>query len=202
MRRVLPSDVVEVIDEQFGWTRGWSREIAQREASRNFAVSLLPGILRLIEAIPEELIFLSPAENSRLILATAALEEAAGSGRNNPGAFTWPTLINHIDCLAIVRGALQKCPDEAPSKSTRQLEFITDSSFRQTLGVDLGSVERALTNGEWKAATVLGGSVIEALLLWAIKQHTEADRSAAMVAAVAAKRLQKMLQVNDLNRNS
>jgi len=42
---------------------------------------------------------------------------------------------------------------------------------------DLSEVNRALFDGEWKAATVLGGSVIEALLLWKLQQlpPTEVD---------------------------
>jgi len=32
-----------------------------------------------------------------------------------------------------------------------------------------------LTNGEWKAATILSGSIVEALLLWALSQRTKAD---------------------------
>jgi hypothetical protein len=36
------------------------------------------------------------------------------------------------------------------------------------------TVQRALSNGEWKAATVLAGSLIEALLLWKL-QRDEAN---------------------------
>jgi hypothetical protein len=54
--------------------------------------------------------------------------------------------------------------------------------LRAALHRDLGEVNHALSNGEWKAATVLAGSVVEALLLWALQnRRTEAEiiRSAA-----------------------
>ena len=43
--------------------------------------------------------------------------------------------------------------------------------------------ETALANGEWKAATILAGSVIEALLLWVLSEtKTEQERAAAITA--------------------
>jgi ribosomal protein L30E len=43
--------------------------------------------------------------------------------------------------------------------------------FRQSLRIDISNATRALANAEWKAATVLAGSVVEALLLWALLQR-------------------------------
>jgi hypothetical protein len=70
---------------------------------------------------------------------------------------------------------LRLCPDEAPSASTTGLEFITEHELRTDLRTDLGVVDRALSDGEWKAATVLAGSVIEALLLWKLAQFVETE---------------------------
>ena len=66
--------------------------------------------------------------------------------------------------------ALQQCPDAAPSPTTAGLEFISDPDFRHELRIDISTAEQALTHGEWKAATVLAGAVVEALLLWALQQ--------------------------------
>ena len=72
-----------------------------------------------------------------------------------------------------LRDCLAECPDEFPSASTSDLAFLANQSkVRDRLRMDMSSVEQALGNGEWKAATVLAGSVIEALLLWAIKQQS------------------------------
>jgi hypothetical protein len=59
--------------------------------------------------------------------------------------------------------------------------FIPNGVERTTLQNDISGVERAIHNGEWKAATVLAGSVIEALLLWALTQDTKATLAATNV---------------------
>jgi hypothetical protein len=53
------------------------------------------------------------------------------------------------------------------------------------LSVDIAAAHRALSRGEWKAATVLAGSVIEALCLWIIR------REVAGAAVETARRLQR-----------
>jgi len=63
----------------------------------------------------------------------------------------------------------------------------------------MGAINRALSNGEWKAATVLAGSVIEALLLWALEQRPPADISAGIAAAMSARALTREPD-NDLER--
>jgi hypothetical protein len=42
--------------------------------------------------------------------------------------------------------------------------FITDDALRNSIRGDIGAAERAFANFEWKAATVLAGAAIEALL--------------------------------------
>jgi hypothetical protein len=72
--------------------------------------------------------------------------------------------------VTVIRRVLATCHDEAPSASSSELMFITDPDFRHALRVDLGAIETALRNGEWKAATVLAGSLVEALLFWKLDQ--------------------------------
>jgi len=57
---------------------------------------------------------------------------------------------------------------------------MTHAQLRTDLRCDIGAIDRALSNGEWKAATVLAGSVIEALLLWALQQRLPADITTAV----------------------
>ena len=85
--------------------------------------------------------------------------------------------------VTLIREALSKCPDEFPSHSTSELTFIEDSELKQRLRLDIGSVESAFSNGEWKATTVLAGSVVEALLLWALQQQPPTNVLAAPTAA-------------------
>lgn len=70
--------------------------------------------------------------------------------------------------LRLIREALAKCSDQAPSSTTTELAFITDGGLRDSIRLDLSTATSALHNGEWKTATVLAGSAAEALLLWAI----------------------------------
>jgi hypothetical protein len=92
------------------------------------------------------------------------------------------------DCVEIVRTALSKCRDEAVSTSGAKWGFLDDPALETTLLNDLSSVERALANGEWKAATVISGSIIEALLLWAVNQHQPKIENA-IQAALSEKKL-------------
>jgi hypothetical protein len=81
-----------------------------------------------------------------------------------------------------IRDALAKCPDESPAHATSALNFIADVDLRKNLLIDIGEVTRALSNGEWKAATVLAGSAAEALLLWALKQRPPIETANAVTA--------------------
>lgn len=63
------------------------------------------------------------------------------------------------------------------------MRFITDPGLRDDLRIDIGAVNRALSNAEWKAATVLAGAVVEALLLWALQQKILVDIQKAVASA-------------------
>jgi len=127
------------------------------------APPILSGILEVIRNIPEELLVLDSQERAGFTVAVSALEWRTNNGVNDPNGFGFPVIGDDMDCLPVVRNTLCKCPDQAPSQSTAGLVFIGDAQLRKSLLVDLGSAERALNNGEWKAATVLSGSVVEAL---------------------------------------
>jgi hypothetical protein len=71
----------------------------------------------------------------------------------------------------LIRQALKECPNEFPASGGTQLNFIPDDELRERLRLDIGAVETAFANQEWKAATVLAGSVIETLLFWVLDKH-------------------------------
>jgi hypothetical protein len=88
--------------------------------------------------------------------------------------------LRQLSAVSLIRQALAQCPDDFPAASTAELNFITNAvSFRENLRMDMSAVNAALTNGEWKAATVLAGSVVEALLLWALEQKPQQEISVA-----------------------
>src|SRR5208337_4151551 len=197
--RMLPTDVVSAIDAELPWAQNPQVNLNKRGELRFRALEIVPGILRLVDRIPDELLAgLSSEDMRRFVLAETALREAVERARNSVNSFDWPRLSDNTDCVEALRNVLAKCPDQAPSESSKELTFIQEEAFRATLGVDLGSAERAVPAGEWKTATVLAASVAEALLLWAIQQQSLSDRSAAIGRAAANGKVKKSLPADDL----
>ena len=194
MPRVLPSQVVQVIEKYFPQTKlkaniGFNLD----RGDRNECVS----IARLVDQIPIELLNPPLMEDYVKLISNIAIL--------NFTLESWKTLSrSHIDDLtgksegnpiSVIHDTLQKCPDEAISPKTAGLEFIEDINFRDSLRSDLTSVTNALSNGEWKATTVLAGSIAEALLLWAINKEKQAKQNE------IAQAMQKHgIKENDFNR--
>jgi len=96
----------------------------------------------------------------------------------------WPKLEGK-NALSVIWEVLSHCPDEVPNSKDFHLRFMPDEEpLKSMLLVDLGSIESALHNGEWKAATVISGSVVEALLLWALDRHPHTLIDKARAAAI------------------
>ena len=144
------------------------------------AAPKLAAIVQLVREVPEELIRISGSDYSDLILGVAMLDYMVESWRAR-GGVTVPQKVRKVHALAIVRHALLKCPDQAPSPETTDLFFIEDNELRDSIRQDVSSSYGSLHNGEWKGAAVLAGSAAEALLLWAIKNtKTEQEVEAAL----------------------
>jgi hypothetical protein len=184
MPRVVPSQVVDFIDsiplqpDAHGLVR-----------LNSLGAAGLSATLDLVNQIPEELLTMNKISYGSFVHAKAVLGEALGTWTANHSAgqklqdFRFSA---GKDPLARIREALAKCPDQSPAPGTSELSFITDNDLRANLRNDVGAINRALTNGEWKAATVLAGSAAEALLLWALKQRLAADIGTAVAAAKAS----------------
>lgn len=99
----------------------------------------------------------------------------------------------------MIRRGLIRCPDEAAILRHDQLLFIKEEHFRVALERDFSAANSALKNGEWKAATVLAGSVLEALLLWAVEKEDPVKVEGARQVAVQRRRLRSKPN-NDLLR--
>lgn len=128
---------------------------------------------------------MTDADYSDLILAKSTIENylAHSVARGTGGT------VDHVkgsDAITVIRRTLAKCADEYPPSATTELTFITDALLRENIRRDLGAVERALNNAEWKAATVLAGATIEALLHWRLQEpSTSAGIQAAVTTLVA-----------------
>jgi len=164
MARVMPSQVVQTIDELFPHA---AKNVRGTPLSGHSA-SLL-GVLTLLKDVPEELIALPSADYADLTLAQSTIEDMLAHWRAR-GVVDTPPQVNGFDAITVIRRALAKCPDEYPPPTTSELLFITDPELRDSIRQDIGATTRALNNAEWKAATVLAGAGIEALLHWRLQE--------------------------------
>jgi len=80
-------------------------------------------------------------------------------------------------------------PDQQIPAPTADLQFIKDAPLRESIRADIAFANQALSNAEWKAATVLAGAAAEALLHWAItrKKASEVEGARAAVNSPASK---------------
>jgi hypothetical protein len=188
MTRVVPSQIVETIDRLFtGESKGAGTASLTHE--RLFH---LQGVVGLLRQLPGELLAVSPAEFADLTVATAAIEWTIARSRAH-----WPMSLQPVsgeDVIHTVRRVLSNCPDESPPAGTAKLSFIADQQIRESMRLEIGAVNSALQNGEWKAATVLGGAAIEALLHWKLSppQTTQAVLANAATSVVSSGRLRKV----------
>jgi hypothetical protein len=186
----MPSQVVQTIDV-------WFPHAAKNQPNPwgGGDTSALLGVLNLLKDVPDELLIQESADYSDLILAKSAIEDflAHTRARGNVGGMS---PVRGFDAITVIRRVLAKCPDEYPPSPTTELLFINDPRLRENIRRDLGAVNRALHNAEWKAANVLAGAVIEALLHWRLQ---ESDFQALVTALVKSGTL-KSNPDNDINR--
>jgi hypothetical protein len=172
MPRVVPSQVVRFI------ANIPLREFNGVVSMNEVGPAQLSAVLDLADQVPDQLLTMDNDTYASFIYAKAQIREilATWTSNRNAGFQLQSFQMNSSqNPLARIRDALAKCPDESPAPGTSELNFITDPDLRTNLRDDMGRVDTALSNGEWKAATVLAGSTIEALLLWAIQQRPPAD---------------------------
>ena len=120
----------------------------------------------MLENIPKRLLVLSPDDRMAVVAAQAAMRSlldggpTAHIGRLPPWGDSPPRLVWRV---------LKKCPDELADPKSKILDFVKDDELRESIELDISSAHSALANDELKAATVMAGAAIEALLLWALQ---------------------------------
>ena len=145
----------------------------------------MAGLLDLVDKIPEELLTLDGGDYSSFICSVAAIRERLALWRAR-GELALELVfvrgLRQLSPVTLIRQALSSCPDQSPAPATTELNFINDPDLKANLRNDIGAINRALSNSEWKSATVLAGSTIEALLLWALQQRQPVDITIAISA--------------------
>jgi len=166
----FPSQVVEYIDLQFPGAKAGSEGL-----DIGFGQSAGVGALvTMLEQIPSHLLTLRPPEAAEYLEAVYKLQVALSIWKGGGQNYSVDALVNrgNVHPISIVRKHMASLKDEGPSESAPSLGFVSAQDLRDSLRSDLTAVDSALGNGEWKAATVLAGSVVEALLLDALQHRT------------------------------
>jgi hypothetical protein len=189
--RIVPSQVVELIDQMFPSAKD-QPDLKEKRFSiaRDHAFSVA-AIIDLVEQIPSELLALRSHSYAALVASVAALRTALETWNLRDYGIDRIPGFGNRNPVTLIRNALAECPDEFPSVGSIRLTFIQDQDLRKNLEIDISAANQALLNGEWKAATVLSGSVIEALLLWALSQRQPAEVEAGIKQAITKRALTK-----------
>jgi hypothetical protein len=173
MPRVVPSDVVKLIDKVFPWA---AQATAAGQSVTQLGIQHAGGVAAVAdvtERIPPELLVLAGDKYASMIAGLAACRaalQAWGTGDRHTYLSAVPGFDN-VNAVGLVRQALAQCPDQAASATTQELSFINDPDLRASIRLDLSGANGDLAQGEWKGATVLAGSATEALLLWVLQQR-------------------------------
>jgi hypothetical protein len=184
MPRVLPSDVVRAADQMFNEMATNPNAFPHVTAAE---VPSLVALVKLVESVPNELIVVEPRQYAGLMASIAYLQAMSDVFQSKGVPSALPPRVRGFkeNPVALIRAAMAACPDEAPSLRTAALPFIADPALRESIRLDISAANQDLANGEWKGATVLAGSAVETLLLWALQRH-ETQRQGALAAAGAA----------------
>lgn len=173
MPKVVPSQIVAFIDQDFPF----ARERRDFEVDMQFK-GQVGGLLRLVGELPDELVTLDGDAYNGYVRAIAMMNSMIATWDAH-GPVTHGYENRKLGAvITSMREALATMSDEVIPAATADLLFIQDDNLRESIRADVAAAEAAFVDRGWKAATVLAGAVVEALLLWAISLHRpSADRS-------------------------
>lgn len=148
----------------------------------------LSGLVAMIDAIPEELLQLGAQQNSEFIISIAVVRNGLRTWEGGDTSLQILSLIafDDLNPVSLIRRVLSSCPDEMPAPGTVGLEFIEDRELRDNIRLDISAAFKGVADREWKSATVMAGTAVEALLLWALQEHTESVQRTDAVAVLIA----------------
>jgi len=130
--------------------------------------AVLGAIINLADDLPIELLTISGDDYANYVFGLESMA-AAIDRWNHRGSDDTPRTYDHKSPVFLVREALAKCSDQNPSPQTTELAFIADRALAESIRLDINSATDALHRNDFKGATVLAGSAMEALLLWKIQ---------------------------------
>ena len=184
MPRVVPSQIVEFIDQTIPKAKKQTdlggRPFSLNRTDQHPCVALV----KLIDQLPGELLVMPGQHYIELVASVEAIKDTLEIWKLRDHGFSQIPGLGEYNPVSFIRRALSMCPDEIPSKDTVELIFIEEDDLRENLRIDISNTNQALSSGEWKATTVLAGSVVEALLLWRLNQFEEEELNTARTSLV------------------
>lgn len=162
-RPVSPKRIVSFLDRYFPEAKMPGNKadgiiVGQRRGN-------LVTLLEFLGGLPDELLTVDEDDYQLMKVAInyvrAVLDEASTGGDRQ---------LKHIpqsgkkNALVEIRRILQNCSEQFIAPEIAGLEFVKDSSYRKILQEDLAEFESYLKYRQWKAATVLGAALLEAIL--------------------------------------
>jgi hypothetical protein len=142
----------------------------------------LMTLAKMISHVPEELLNLQGSELEQYVFSVSAIETTlsmyrermALPARDRTGPLSDVELTGleyfaRQSPVRLLRLLFAKAPDFVPSPGTSELPFFSDKRMREALHREISDVAQSIADREWKAATVLGGATLEAILFWSIQ---------------------------------
>jgi hypothetical protein len=169
MSRVVPSVARSTVERI---KPGIGDEAARMKNSRTTELKLIVrAITDIVNEIPSELIVLSHDDfalfTTAMSIMSQALEIETTAGAEYAVMPVLPMFGNRA-AIKVVYDLLGRCPDQVAKPGSTELEFVDDVVLRADLRIDISAASDSLMSHDYKAATVIAGSVAEALLLWAL----------------------------------
>lgn len=161
-RPIPPSEIANFIDKHF---------INVKVPTGSHQSGMLQAVVDMIKTLDPAMLPSGPQSRADLLAAISHIEYQIGlwslGGSQTYVAQELPQLkkAKGQKPLAVIRGVLEQCYDTIVPEEIPGLEFVDDDDVREGLRMDLAEIEASINQGQWKSATVLGGSLIEALLL-------------------------------------
>lgn len=170
MPSVLPSHIVEAIDSMFGPNRN---EIGVR-AVQHIHRAQVHALLAMLDDVPPQLIDLNPRDYLELSYCRGVLATTLPAW--TMGDIQPARQVGGRDVVERIRRLMMQCRDRVPPPEP-ELPFIADQDIRLGLEDRIQAAWTDFAANEWMGATVLAAHVLEALLLWAIKNNANSKLS-------------------------
>lgn len=168
-KNLVPSEIVNFIDQYFPKAGEFQEESDHSDfkvhPTYGGTVSALVG---MVSSLDQSLLPAAAPDLADLRLATEHVRLWVASLTSGQGGDVLPKVpgSGRQNAVVMIRRVLQGCSDlPVVPEQLMRLEFVNDPDYRKHLAADLQEIESDLNDGQWKSATVLAGSLMEALLL-------------------------------------